>query len=145
MSEIHEPNEPVARTRRRYRPRVSTSRGYRLTPRFSDEELDAIRDAAEAADMTLTGFCALAALAVARRQFAAAPSGPSRDELADLQRQLFAARVAVNRVGVNLNQAVAELNTTGAAPVWLKQAVARSVRAVEELDVVVSLIHRQLA
>jgi hypothetical protein len=116
-----------------------------LTPRFSDEELDVIRDAAEAADMTLTGFCALAALAVARRQLAATSSGPSRDELADLQRQLFAARVAVNRVGVNLNQAVAELNTTGAVPVWLKQAVARSVRAVEELDVVVSLIHRQLA
>ena len=67
--------------------------------------------------MTLTGFCALAALAVARRtpgevgRSGVAPAGV--EELADLQRELFAARNAVDRTGVNLNQAVAALHSTG--------------------------------
>jgi hypothetical protein len=69
--------------------------------------------------MTFTGFCALAALAVAHRepsQAGRAGYAPARvEELAELQRELFAARTAVNRTGVNLNQAVAQLNSTGYA------------------------------
>src|SRR4051794_21301784 len=96
---------------RRYRPRGESVRDQRLTPRFTDEELTAIRAAADAAQMTLTGFCALAALAVARRtpgEIGGAGEAPAGvEELAELQRELFAARNAVNRTGVNLNQAVA--------------------------------------
>ena len=82
--------------------------------------------------MTVTGFCALAALAFACRepgQLSGQPSGMgdrsglSVQELAELQRELFAARTAVNRTGVNLNQAVAALTSTGQAPVWLEHAV----------------------
>jgi hypothetical protein len=134
---------------RRYRPRGAAARDHRLTPRFTDAELSEIRAAAEAARMTLTGFCALAALAVARRRpgeagrAGVAPVG--LEELAALQAELFAARTAVNRTGVNLNQAVAALHSTGEPPVWLEHAVQRVTRAVAEVDAVVSEIHRRLA
>ena len=133
---------------RRYRPRGESVRDQRLTPRFTEAELSAIRGAAEAAQMTLTGFFALAALAVARRRrgeagrAGEAPAGVK--ELAELQRELFAARNAVNRTGVNLNQAVAALNSTGQPPVWLERAVSRVVDAVGEVDTVVARIHRRL-
>jgi hypothetical protein len=138
---------------RRYRTRGETAREHRLTPRFTDEELSTIRAAAEAAQMTLTGFCALAALAAARHQPgqprppAAAGAGAwvGADELAEMQRELFAARVAVNRAGTNLNQAVAQLNATGEPPVWLEHAVNRVAAAVHEVDAAASRIHRRLA
>ena len=133
---------------RRYRPRGPSVRDHRLTPRFTEAELSQIKAAADAAQMTVTGFCALAALALARRtpgepgNAGEAPAGV--EELAELQRELFAARTAVNRTGVNLNQAVAQLNSTGAPPVWLQHAVARVTRAVAEVDTVVARIHRRL-
>jgi uncharacterized protein (DUF1778 family) len=144
MTDSNDPRSVRARTGGRYRRRSASPRDYRLTPRFTDEELATIRNAAEAMDMTATGFCASAALAAAQ------PDTDDQhditdEELAEMQRELYAARVAVNRAGVNLNQAVAELNTTGTPPVWLEDAVARSVKAVEELDEVVSRIHRRLA
>lgn len=66
------------------------------------------------------------------------------EELAELQRELFAVRIAVNRTGVNLNQAVAALNSSGRPPVWLEYAVARVTRSVAEVDTVVARIHRRL-
>ena len=133
---------------RRYRPRGASARERRLTPRFTDEELTAIRAAAEAAQVTLTGFCALAALAMARRsggsRSAGDTSAPGVEELAEMQRELFAARNAVNRTGVNLNQAVAALNASGQPPVWLEHAVDRVTRSVAEVDAVVTRIHRAL-
>jgi hypothetical protein len=134
---------------RRYRPRGQAVRDQRLTPRFTDAELSEIRAAADAARMTLTGFCALAALAVARRRpgeagrVGEAPAGV--EELAALQRELFAARNAVNRTGVNLNQAVAQFNATGQPPVWLEHAISRVTRAVAEVDTVVAQLHRRLS
>ena len=115
-----------------------------MTTRFTDDELDVIRDAATAAELTVAAFCGLAALSAARQQRLHGQAEPSRDELAELQRELFAARVAVNRTGTNLNQAVAAFNATGESPVWLEHAVARSVRAVAEIDRVVTRIHRRL-
>jgi phage-related minor tail protein len=134
---------------RRYRTRGQTARDHRLTPRFTDEELSAIRAAAGAAQMTLTGFCALAALSVARRlpdeaSSSREMSGVTAEELAEMQRELFAARVAVNRAGTNLNQAVAQLNATG-QPVWLAHAVTRVAKALDEVDAVASRIHHRLA
>ncbi len=134
---------------RRYRSRGQAARDHRVTPSFTDEELSDIRAAADAAGMTLTGFCALAALAVARRrpdeagQAGQAPVGV--EELAALQAELFAARTAVSRTGVNLNQAVAALNSTGAPPAWLQHAVDRVTHAVAAVDAVASKIHRRLA
>jgi hypothetical protein len=134
---------------RRYRPRGESVRDCRLTPRFTDAELSAVRVVADAAQMTLTGFCAFAALAVARRtpgEAGRAGEEPARvEELSELQRELFAARNAVNRVGVNLNQAVAQLNSIGRPPVWFEHAVSRVVSAVREVDSVVACIHRRLS
>ncbi|GAA4737667.1 hypothetical protein Prum_067950 [Phytohabitans rumicis] len=62
-----------------------------------------------------------------------------------MQRELFAARTAVNRTGTNLNQAVAQVNSTGQPPVWLEHAVDRVGNAVRELDALVGRIHRRLA
>jgi hypothetical protein len=123
-----------------------------LTPRFSDEELATIQAAAEVTQLTLTGFCALAALAAARRQPGSSyPAGtaPTSDdldgeELAEMQREIFAARVAVNKAGASLNQAVAQLNATGVPPVWLERAVSRVEAALDEVDAVASRIHRRL-
>ncbi|WP_173072807.1 plasmid mobilization protein [Phytohabitans rumicis] len=135
---------------RRYRSRVQTARDHRLTPRFTEEELAAIRSAAETSGLTLTGFCALAALAVARRQpgqprMSGDAAGVGVEELAEMQRELFAARTAVNRTGTNLNQAVARLNSTGEAPVWLEHAVDRVTTAVQKVDALASHIHDRLA
>jgi hypothetical protein len=141
------PNAPdPAAPGRRYRQRGETARVHRLTPRFTDEELAMIQAAADAAQMTVTGFCALAALAMARREAdqphsAGDAAGPSLEELAEMQRELFAARNAVNRAGVNLNQAVAQLNSTGQPPVWLGHAVNRVTR---EVDAVVARIQHAL-
>lgn len=112
-------------------------------------ELAQIQVAAVAARMTVTGFCARAALSVARREPVRATSaGHTPDgvqDLAELQAELFAARTAVNRTGTNLNQAVVALNSSGVAPVWLEHAVERVSRAVAELDAVAVRIHRRLA
>lgn len=44
--------------------------------------------------------------------------------------KLMASETQLRRVGTNLNQAVAELNTTGRAPVWLAEVVGKVDRAV---------------
>jgi hypothetical protein len=149
MAETSSNSSPQPRRRRRYRRRGSASRQSRLTARFTDNEMDLIQEAAEAADLTVAGFCGMAALAAARRintADLAVPDSdsPDGDALAEMQRELFAARVAVNRAGTNVNQAVAELNSTGVPPIWLEHAVERFIKTLEELDVVVSRIHRRL-
>jgi hypothetical protein len=90
--------------------------------------------------MTPTGFCAAAALGAARAD--GSPEGGER--LAELQRELFEVRVAVNRAGTNLNQAVAALSATGEAPIWLAEAVRRVVEAVRRIDAATFRVHERL-
>ncbi|WP_051799951.1 plasmid mobilization protein [Catenuloplanes japonicus] len=127
------------RDRRHQRP----GREHRLTPRFSADELAAIELAAAQAGMTTTGFCAEAAVAAARRVEAAALD-PLREILADFQTELFAVRVAVGRIGTNLNQAVAAFNATGQAPEWLVTAALLCERRMERIDAVIALVDRRL-
>jgi len=47
---------------------------------------------------------------------------------------LLRLRLAIRRFAVNVNQAVAALNSTGQAPVWLSSAVAGADRAVLSAD-----------
>ena len=58
--------------------------------------------------------------------------------------ELIQARLALRRYGVNVNQAVASLNSGGQAPVWLEQAVAGSDRAVARVDEVTAALTRWL-
>jgi hypothetical protein len=142
----HSPSPNQDHAERRYRRHSSIPRKYRVTVRFNDEELATLEAGAEAASLTLTGYCAMVAVAAARGQQSDRLAGlPSEEELGEMQRELYAARVAVNKAGTNINQAVAQLNATGEPPVWLEQAVARGMTAVEQMDAVVSRIHQRLA
>ena len=58
--------------------------------------------------------------------------------------ELVQARLALRRYGVNVNQAVAALNSGGQAPVWLEQAVAGSDRAVARVDAATAALTRRL-
>jgi uncharacterized protein (DUF1778 family) len=128
----------------RWRPHASQGRVHRLTPRFSAEELEEVKQAAASIGMTATGFCADSALAAARGVPLALATEQEREALARLLRELFAARTAVVRFGTNVNQAVAALNSTGQAPDSLDRAVVLCTRSVQALDEVTAEVARRL-
>jgi hypothetical protein len=127
-------------------------RGWRAGPSFNDDERAAIVTAAKQADLTPTGFIAHAALAHARGECAtgtgagggAASGGDGYETLRQVLGELFETRTALNRVGTNLNQAVAALNATGQPPVWLADAVRLVTRAVTTVDETASGVGRRL-
>ena len=119
-------------------------RRWRISPSFNDDEHAAITSAATRMGLTPTGYVATAALAAARQHGGVVVGEERLEQLAGLQAELFDARTALNRVGGNLNQAVAALNATGQAPVWLASAVRLVVRAITALDQVVTKIDRRL-
>ena len=129
------------RDRRHQSPR----RGRNITAAFTDAEYAALAAAARRVGLTPTGFCAQAALAAA-----ASPTVPSlgadprAEALAETQVELATLRTAVVRVGTNLNQAVAALNTTGEAPVRLRHVVEQCGRALAAIDDAASRVHRRL-
>ncbi len=102
--------------------------------RLADEELAAIELAAGRAGLTPTGFVGAAA---------SGSAGPAASESREALAELMAARAAVRRFGVNVNQAVAALNATGEAPDWLGQAVEATVRAVGRVDAAAELLMRR--
>lgn len=103
---------------------------------YDDVEVVSVRAAAQLAGLTATGFVAAAGLSVA----GAPSSSTDRAVLAEL----LQARTALRRYGVNLNQAVAALNSGGGAPVWLRQAVSGCVRASDRMDDVTLELSRRL-
>lgn len=68
----------------------------------------------------------------------------AREMFSDLQVELFDARVALGRIGTNLNQAMAALNATGEAPDWLERVVALCERRMQHLDGVIARLDRRL-
>jgi hypothetical protein len=97
--------------------------------RYDDGELAVLAAAADRAGLTVAGFLAGAGLSVAGQ-------GPPPSQAADreLLGELLRLRLAIRRYAVNVNQAVAALNSTGDAPVWLLRAVAGADRAVLSAD-----------
>lgn len=146
---FREPRKSPRRRRqgadRRHR---SPSRERRVNLRLDPQEHQDITAAAARHGLTPAGFCATAALDTARGTNATSGpvsgAGVTRHELAELQRELFATRTAVARVGTNLNQAVAALNSAGQPPAWLQHAIDRCQHALERIDVAASAIHRRL-
>jgi hypothetical protein len=124
----------------------TTPRSKQVFVRLSEGEYGDLAVAAQRAQLTTTSFVAEAALAAARGQ--AAPSDPAagitRAELAELQRELFAARAEVARVGNNLNQAAKILNSLGRVPTWLDETVAHCDATLAHIDDVTSEVDRQL-
>ncbi len=114
-----------ARHRRHHFP----ARNHVVKVRYDDREHAALVAAAERAGLTVAGFLAGASLSVAGE-------GPPPSQAADreLLGELLRLRLAIRRYAVNVNQAVAALNSTGEAPLWLSRAVAGAHQAVLSAD-----------
>lgn len=120
---------------------------------YGDYEWALIVEAARMLGLRRSSYVASAALSAA--QLAVHPpradgtgrrhqsSAPAADR--ELLLELMQSRAAVNRYGVNVNQAVAALNSVGQTPVWLEQAVVGARRAVERVDEASALVARRLS
>ena len=106
---------------------------------YDDLEVASVRVAAELAGLTAPGYVAAAALS-------SAGAGPAPSSSADraMLAELLQARTALGRFGVNVNQAVAALNSGAGAPVWLLAAVSGCVRSSERIDDVTVELARRL-
>jgi hypothetical protein len=113
----------------RHREHLLPGRPHRLRVSYSDAELAAVRAGAAQAGLTLAGFVAAAALAAAQGQPPPAPP-VSREAVAELAQ----AHRQVRRLGTNLNQAAAKLNSGQTPPVWLERAVALAERALTRVE-----------
>ena len=129
---------------RNKRPNLSPTRSCRLNPRFTPDELAEVKAAAASVGTTATGFCADSAVSAARGTPLSVAATQDREELKRLQRQLFAARTAVNRFGTNVNQIATVLNATGEAPEWMGRAMALVGQSIRRLDEVIAEVHRKL-
>ena len=96
---------------------------------YDDVEVASVRAAAQLAGLTPTGYVAAAGLTLSGAGVTPATSADRA-----LLAELLQGRTALGRYGVNLNQAVAALNSGAGAPVWLLQAVSGCARASERLD-----------
>ncbi len=129
----HEAGVDQARSRRRSREKQQRRN---LAVRLSAGERAELDAAAAGAGMTTGGYIAAAALAAARRQ-GGQKSARGRVALAELAQ----ARTQLRRYGVNVNQAVARLQSTGdvslpqllAAVQHADDAVRRLVAAAREV------------
>ena len=120
----------------RHREHLLPGRPHRLRISYSPEELAAVRAGAARAGLTLSGFVAAAALAVARNEELPAPP-VAEQAVAELAR----AHAQVRRIGVNLNQAAAKLNSGQTPPVWLERAVALAERALLDVQTAAAQLH----
>jgi hypothetical protein len=120
-------------------------RTARLTPRLSVSERAEVDAAAASVGMSVNGFAAEAVLKVARGMSVAYGAAQDREALARIQRELLAARTAVNRFGGNVNQAVAAFHATGYPPIEaLEHATRLCTQAVQHLDGLIDRVHRRL-
>jgi hypothetical protein len=107
---------------------------------YDDVEFASVRAAAQLAGLTPTGYVAAAALSLS-----GAGAAPASSVERALLAELLQGRTALRRYGVNLNQAVAALNSGAGAPVWLLQAVNGCARASERMDRATVELSRRLA
>ncbi len=113
----------------RHRDHRFPGRARRITVRLAEEEFAAIESAAGRAGLTPTGYLGAVGLAAAR-----GTAAPASSQVREVLAGLMAARAQVRRFGGNVNQGVAALNSTGAPPEWLRQAVELASRAVARVD-----------
>ena len=106
---------------------------------YDDVEIASVRAAAHLGGLTPTGFVAAAGLTMSGSGVAPATSADRA-----LLAELLQGRTALGRYGVNLNQAVAALNSGVGAPVWLLQAVSGCARASERMDRATVVLSRRL-
>ena len=132
----------------RHRLHSSPARGHAMKVLYGDDEWLLVVEAARAAGLRPSSYVATVALAQAKRTLQPDEpddprhSRPAVDE--ELLAELVQARLALRRYGVNVNQPVAALHSTGRVPSWLEQAVGGAQRAVERVDEVAALMTRRL-
>lgn len=127
--------EPAVLDAARHRQHRFPGRDRVVKVRYDAGEYAAVVAAAAHAGLTTSGYVACAALAAATES-----PPPSQAPL----RELLAARTALRRYAVNVNQAAAGLNSGVEAPVWLQRAAAGASRAVARVDEVTLQASRQL-
>lgn len=127
------------RPRLRHRRRGRVRRGRQMKLTLSEAEWAEVRAAAVARRITPARFAAEAALAVARCQTA-----PVGETVQRALQEVLDAQTQARRIGINLNQAVRALNTTGVAPDGMQQSAAESIRIVRRLDCAAERIARML-
>jgi hypothetical protein len=118
-----------AGSRSRRRPREEAPRARTVRFDLTEAEFDELAQAAARAGLARGAYAAEAALAAARG-VAAAPGEAFREALAEM----ITASSLVRRIGVNLNQAVAKLNSTGQLPGDLNPCAQACMRRVARLD-----------
>ncbi|HZR49224.1 MAG TPA: hypothetical protein VFB06_06875 [Streptosporangiaceae bacterium] len=138
MSEQAQDGASAERQRRRRR-QQGRSRCCRVAISVDPAEHAELAQAARSEELTVSAFVAEKALAAARRTVPPA-AGPLRDTLAELIR----ATVHVQKVGTNLNQAVATLNATGQAPSNLIHYARYASTVIGRLDQMAARISRHL-
>lgn len=116
-----------------------------MSVRLGEDEHDDLVAAARLAGLTTTGYVAQAAVAAARGAAAElgepVVEGVSRAELAQVQRELFAARTAVNRLSADLDQTVAD---GGPATDGVIGLCVRSVQRLDDAAVVLDRLLRRV-
>jgi hypothetical protein len=125
-SDDHVAGAAGGRSRRRSREQVRRPRTVRFA--LTQAEYDELSAGARLAGLACGAYSAEAALAVARGAVML-PQVPLQDTLHTLDR----IATGLRRIGVNLNQAVARLNTTGQSsadlPAYAAECIRRAARA----------------
>jgi hypothetical protein len=123
----------------RHRGHRLPGRPHRVTLRFAEEEYAAVAAAAREAGLTITGYTAQTAVAVATES-----RPPAGELLRAALSELMQARSQVRRFAVNVNQALVALHAEGEPPEWLGSATALTGRAVARLDAAAAEVVRRL-
>lgn len=134
-------SQPATALSRRQRAQGERRDRY-IKATLSAEEYDAVVVAAAQAGLTPAAFMAESALSVAG--LAKPPTGSARQDLQSLGRALEAAYRELNRVGTNLNQAVAALNKSGKEPESLARFAASVGEHSQRVDDVIGLVQSRL-
>lgn len=123
----------------RRRQRQVERRPLRLTPRFSEEELAAVSEAAALAGLTPTGYEAKVAVDVATARVKPVPTA-----VVDAIGELLAARYQVQKFSALVNQAVAKWHSTEEVLAQLLAAVGLVGRVLPRLEEVAAVRVSQL-
>ncbi len=138
----------------RHRRHQFPAREHLVKVMYATDERRAVEQAAEVRGLRTSSYVGMAALEMAQSLLEGCRAGDAPPEAGaggrrraredqELLAELIQARLALRRFGVNLNQAVAAINSGAPVPVWLEQAVAGGDRAVARVDEAAAAVARR--
>jgi hypothetical protein len=125
------------RVRRRSRQNVRRSKAVMIS--LTEEEYAEVSAAAQRLGLARAAFAATAALAAARGD-----RPPAGEPLGEAVRELVHAAALARRIGTNLNQAVARLNSTGRPGADLLPAARFCQRVIARMDQAAEQVRRSI-